>query len=721
MSGTASSWDRRALFVAGAIALVTLLVHASSLDGDFVYDDHRFIEHNDELWGLSWIDAFTDPATASAGEGIVHDIYRPLRTILYSVQYTLFVNPSEETIHETSTAPWHAVSIVLHVLCTLLVFRVLRGLLPGALWPAAAGAVLFGVHPYTSESVAWLSSQGDLLAMALLLGALVVMERPGLGRTIGGGVLFFLACLAKESAFMLPALLPLRDLALPRDRPEHPSPWARTTWLRVGVLGALALAYLALRHAVLPGLAQVGHAHGSVFATARAMADGMTWYLQGLVLPVGFSFDTRIAVPERWSDPEVWVGLGVLGTLIAAGVYGLRTRRYVLAFACLGVLVALGPVSNVIVPLKTFVADRFFYPALLCAAAGLAALLAHLRGTPRAAVFTLTTGVLATFAFLTVERNGAWADNGTLWRAVRDDRPWNANAYQGLAFEAAHAREVQAAENAYATYLEANPFDAKSMFTMGNLFGEMAEGLAVVGGMAPGEEITTPVRRKQARVAQIRLYQRAFEVWDQPGGLAIGRGSPALVVAMLDKWIEAATDLGDLGSAKFANDRAIEWESPDTPIDVSDPEAVEARASWKRRRIRTALAIRAAKAHSDRKAPRGMREQVVRIRATVLRDALFDPNKSDKALRGDFLDRLAFLEKEALAGDRWVPDEQLYLEQTALTLGMRGGMPTLDDMRRALTILKRGLSVHGDQSVLRGQHDILQRDIRRLERGRGGR
>ena len=704
---------RHALIAGAILAVATFAVHASSLGGDFVYDDHRFIKHNQSLFGLSWAEAFTDPATASAGEGIVHDIYRPLRTILFSVQYTLFVNPSAETMDEVSTTPWHVVSILLHVLNTLLVFHVLLGLLRGAVLPAAAGALLFGVHPYTSESVAWLSSQGDLLAMTLLLGALLVMERPGIGRTVGGAVLFFLACLAKESAFMLPALLPLRDLALPRDVEGRPSPWARTTWIRVGILAVLAVVYLLVRHAVLPGLAQVGHPEDSVFATVRAMADGMTWYLRELVVPLGFTFDTRIDVPQRWSDPEVWVGLGVLGTLIAAGVYGLKRRHYVLAFACLGVLVALGPVSNVFVPLKTFVADRFFYPALLCAAAGLGALLLHLTGTARAAVTTIAVGILVAFAFVTFDRNRAWADESTLWRAVREDRPWNANAYQGLAFEAARAKRIGEAENLYATYLESNPFDAKSMLTMGDLFGEMAEGLVLIGGTAPGEEITTPIRRKQARVAQIRLYQRAFEVWDQPGGLALGRGSPELVIAMLDRWIEAATDLGDLASAKFANDRAIEWENAPARIDVSDPKAVAADASWKRRRIRVEFAIRAVNAHASREVPRGMREQVTMLRAVMLRDAGFDPAKSDIALRTDFARRLEALEKEALQGGEVLPDEMLFLTQAALQLGASGGRPSPDDERRALRILRRGLEVYPDSQILREQHDILERSMRR--------
>ncbi|MDF1701907.1 MAG: hypothetical protein P1V36_12180, partial [Planctomycetota bacterium] len=371
---------RQGWMAAAVVALIVVLVHGSSLGGGFVYDDHRFIEHNEALADLSLTDAFVSPATASAGDGIVHDIYRPLRTILYAAQYRLFVEDGGAGDYRLPW--WHAVSILLHVLNTLLVLRLLLSLLRGALLPAAAGALLFGLHPLTSESVAWLSSQGDLLAVTFLLSALLVMERRGLGRTVVGGACFFLACLSKESAFMLPLLLPLRDLALPR---EEGTPWARTTWIRVGVLAVLAGLYLVARHAVLPGLAQVSHAHGSVFATARAMLDGMTWYAQSLVLPLGFSFDTRLDVPERWSDPEVWVGFGVLASLVLAGLYGLRTRRYLLAFACLGVLVALGPVSNILVPLKTFVADRFFYPARLCVAVGLGALLASLRDVPRAA------------------------------------------------------------------------------------------------------------------------------------------------------------------------------------------------------------------------------------------------------------------------------------------------------------------------------------------------
>ena len=54
----------------------------------------------------------------SSARGIQHDIYRPLRTALFSLEWHLF---------GTSPRPWHAVSLLLHVLATLLVFRLLWG------------------------------------------------------------------------------------------------------------------------------------------------------------------------------------------------------------------------------------------------------------------------------------------------------------------------------------------------------------------------------------------------------------------------------------------------------------------------------------------------------------------------------------------------------------------------------------------------------------------
>ena len=93
------------------------------------------------------------------------------------------------------------------------------------------------------ESVAWLSSRGDLLAWTFVLLAFEVLHRPGAVRTGLGVVLVALACLAKESAIVAWALLPLRDLAMPAAT----RPPARTTWIRTLLLAAVTASYFAVR------------------------------------------------------------------------------------------------------------------------------------------------------------------------------------------------------------------------------------------------------------------------------------------------------------------------------------------------------------------------------------------------------------------------------------------------------------------------------------------
>src|SRR5439155_1216958 len=197
--------------VALTVFLAAVLAHAGSLAGGFVYDDHRFIEHNPAIASLANVPKFfADPSTASAAAGVEPDIYRPLRTLDFAVDRALF---------GLSPFGWHLASVLLHaanaVLVWLLILRLLAPpkaasppLRPGRhadprrapLLAAAAGAVLFAVHPVTAESVAWVSSRGDLLAWTLVLLALEVLARPGGVRTALGAGLVFLACLAKESA-----------------------------------------------------------------------------------------------------------------------------------------------------------------------------------------------------------------------------------------------------------------------------------------------------------------------------------------------------------------------------------------------------------------------------------------------------------------------------------------------------------------------------------------
>jgi hypothetical protein len=617
--------------IALAVALAALVAHAGSLAGGFVYDYHRFLEHNPAIRSLSDPGRFfTDPATASAEAGVEPDIYRPLRTLSFAVDHAVF-----------GEAPfgYHLENVLLHAACAALVFLLLLALLaPGRAGTlgAAAGALVFAWHPVTSESVAWVSSRGDLLAVLFVLLALRVASRDGVGRTAAAAALVSLACLAKESAVVAFLLLPLYTSALP---PQESRPRARVTAARTAILLAVTLAYVGVRAHVLPPakdlpfLAQTDFPGGSRLATARAMLAAVVWYARVVLWPSGFPFDERLPVPATFADPVVVVGAGILVSVAATGILALARGRRILAFACLGTLAAMIPVSNVVVPLKALVAERFLYPALPCLAAGAALLVAtavrRVPGAVAVPVAALGALVLAALGGLSFARDVPWRSEESLWTAVHDADPMNARAYEGLA----HVRRLEGkfgpAETAYTTFLEFQPNDGKSWAALGDLFGEEAD---VLSRHTAAAERVTDVRRKEqlARRAQIDHYRAALTTWERVG-LARGRGSPSLLRQTLERWRDAAVLFPDLGDARIANESLA-------LADVRETGSV----SWEQRLGRVQLAWYALTfgAKASRPSDPDVERTVRATRAALLSDLGVDPAIADSEAKERVLRRL---------------------------------------------------------------------------------
>jgi hypothetical protein len=636
---------RGALTAWGIAVLAALsLAHARGLSGGFVYDDHRFVERNPALELSEAPRWFTDPSTASATPGTEPDIYRPLRTAMFAVDRQLF---------GTSPSGWHWASLALHAANALLVLRLLARILvppPGTapessrtrgLAAAAFGAALFAVHPVTVECVAWISSRGDLLALFLLLLALDVGSRPGAARAAGAAALVALACLAKESAVVGFLLLPLYVGALPASA-RLPR---RATLARSGILLAVAIGYVGLRVAVLPPakdlpwLAQIGFPEGSRAAAARGMLAGVVGYARDLLWPSGFPFDRNVftdPVPASWGDPAVLVGGALVLAALLVGVAALRRGRGVLAFATLGPLAALLPVSNVVVPLKAFTADRFLYPALPCLAAGAGALLVAVlaragRGGVRAAVPVAAVAVVAALGVASWTRTGPWHDDEALWTAAAKEDPLNPRAYEGIGFERAKAGRLSAAERAFRTVREFQPLDGKVHVDLADVL------RGVLAALAPAEGESTQgsdvdEKRHYVLGEEIRERGAAEAAWARVG-LVRGRGSPPLRRRNLEAWREAAFLYGDYAEAKRVNDVLVaqDVEAAGAPA----PAEVTARV----RLASLAVTPPLPPPPSDPREPRAVdawqrslaeaRERFAPLRAALLRDAGVDPALSD--------------------------------------------------------------------------------------------
>jgi len=402
--------------IAAAMAAAAYIVAA--FRNGFAFDDFRFIVENEHVTGRApWTAFLTDPHTVDPDSPA--SIFRPLRTLEFALDHALFgLEPIGFHLHGLA---WHA-------LAAALAFLLLRhllagpgadgparrhefsGRLQGVTIPALLGALFWALHPAQAESVAWISSRGDVAMGACTLASMLCALRTRgadrwLAASLAAGAL---AMLYKETAVVLPLLVfvlrlrfPLREARRSVGRAAyHASPWL-----------ALALVYLACRHAVMAGdYAQVtGYTMGgSAAGTFATMFRGFGYYLASIVVPTRQALDWYLPASTTPTDPAALGWLAVHLALIGAAIRW-RAQRPAWSVAIALFYVPLLPVANWPVPLGIPTAERFLYLPLLGPALAVGLVV---RGIPRtrAPVWIAVACLLA----LSMIRASIWNDEH-LW------------------------------------------------------------------------------------------------------------------------------------------------------------------------------------------------------------------------------------------------------------------------------------------------------------------
>jgi tetratricopeptide (TPR) repeat protein len=422
----------RAAGLAGLLAVV-LLVHWPPAGAEFSYDDTDFVSTNESLRSLEGaVRALLAPFPPGQPE---RALYRPLTNLSYALDHALYGERARG---------YHATNVALYAAVVLLVWRLALAwrLSPGA---AYATALLFAAHPVHCEAVDSVSGRSELLSLLFACAALLLYLRAqrapaggGRGALLASAAAQALACLAKESAAVLPGVLLVHELAFGAS----PARGGRAAWLRslrrLGPSLAVLAGYLALRGAVL---GRFGPEHaplaGSELAT-RAWTMGAVFlvYLRLLVFPdvlqLDFYYQALVGILRR---PTLGSLLGwalVLGLLAAALRIGVRHLRRsgegspadaaaLCAFAVFfGFLL---PVSHVI-DVGVLVGERLLFApslgfvalAVLAGERGLARVRAP--AARRAVALGLVGALAAAGASRSTERAAEWRDAARLWLAV---------------------------------------------------------------------------------------------------------------------------------------------------------------------------------------------------------------------------------------------------------------------------------------------------------------
>ncbi|MBI1849013.1 MAG: DUF1736 domain-containing protein [Planctomycetes bacterium] len=402
--------------IVGPIAIVFTAVacYANAIGNGFALDD-SFIFNNPV--GLRLGNLFQLFATPYHFQS-VSGLYRPVTLASFAIDHSLFGD---------GAAGFHATNVLLHAMTSLLVWRLARRFLPDA--AALGAALLFAMHPIHTEAVTYVSGRADVLATLFGVAALLV-------RPIPSAIFFLLAILSKEGAIaILPAMLLLRWL----EREERPS----MRRLAVGVLPhVLALIVFFVARAAVLG-SPIGLDASAIptldNATAAAPAAGRIATAFGvfarwaflLVFPLQLSADYSASqIPVvGFGDALALAGLALVVVGVIAA-WGARRRASAVTFGVALLLLAWLPVSNVVLPIGTLMAERLLYlPSVGFCIAVATLFVRH----PRVAQ-ALGVVALLLLGVRTIVRNADWKDDLTIYTAASRTTPRAARSHAMLAY-----------------------------------------------------------------------------------------------------------------------------------------------------------------------------------------------------------------------------------------------------------------------------------------------
>ena len=352
--------------------VAVIAVNANGLRGVFLYDDEIYIVENPairQLWPPIW-----------AQDTMAH---RPVAAFTLALNYA---------VGGLDVTGYHVVNILIHVLCAITVLAVLRRT-PG--WPAhtraqtawtpnvaLSVALLWALHPLTSECVNYLSQRTDSLMGLFCLLMLYCAIRRFEGGTARWGIAAVVCCAlgmgCKESMVGAPLIVLLYDRAF------FPCSFFAALRRRPWLYGGLSATWLlvvrglwAVPHGATVGLDLRVTPWEYTLNQSQMLCTylGRSLWPHPLVLDYGFVRDLSLA--------EVWLEVSVIVALLAlTGVALWRWPSW--GFVGAWFFVLLAPTSSFVPILTEVGAERRMYLPLLSVVVILVmagrALLRHRRG-----------------------------------------------------------------------------------------------------------------------------------------------------------------------------------------------------------------------------------------------------------------------------------------------------------------------------------------------------
>jgi len=348
--------------LAACVCIAVAAVHWKALSAEAItFDDNQYFTENPLVQKPSLTSAerfLSEVLKPSTVDGY----YQPVTMISLMLDYALGGRAD-------NLRPVHRTSLILHVTNTALII-VLIYLLFGAAWPAAAAGLLFGLHPMTVETIAWVGERKTLLATFFSLWSFIFYVRFAKGH----GLKFYFGCLAtyilalmsKPTSLPLPMLMVLLDY-WPLRRLSRQTIVEKAPLFAVG--GVWAMITIASQGSTASLVTPARYGASRVVLT---ICHNIIFYPAKMLWPANLSPQYIFPEPMSLSNPAVF--FGVVGTiiLIALLVISLKWTRGAVT-GWLFFFIAILPTMQVLQFSNAIASDKFAYLPSIGLLAALAA------------------------------------------------------------------------------------------------------------------------------------------------------------------------------------------------------------------------------------------------------------------------------------------------------------------------------------------------------------
>lgn len=523
----------RERFILPILLILGLALYFPALQsGTFILDDGDVMAQARGLAERSILNSFF------YGSGATY--YRPVLMLTYMLDLVLL---------DLHPGFMHLVNLLLHIGNTFLVYLNVRVFVPrtnnGIRGLPFTAALLFLIHPLTTESVNWISGRTDPLAAFFALGAtwlaMKSIQDGVLPRLWLASFLLILGSMSKEVAFFVfPALILF--IALYRTVPLHLETHWTWSWRCKAIIPFVAggITYFFMRTAAFDhvdkGVAKV--------TNVRGYQEDPIHLMQQLVTDIGF-YSKKLLVPsplslaiDKVAPAYLWAGVLALALFLLL----VCLRNTLTAFALLIALTIFPALLNALLHIAwTPYAERYMYlpAAYFCIGLSLPILDPRKRALRRMRLIAMTL-LLISFLPTTISRNQLWAAPLELTRLTRQQNPDNPTVWGMYSVMLANKKFYDEAREEFKSALFKHPDNLylhESLSAMELYVGDPEAARQALEGffnnsLTPNRVILelmldcnrqrldqeeNPERKVQIRDELIATYQKLYKTDRQPG------------------------------------------------------------------------------------------------------------------------------------------------------------------------------------------------------------